>query len=74
MKEAGTAALPQGSSGLQFYHARGVGVGKAASSFLGVLAPPWYLIRYVFKSTEGGPQTLALGLNLNTGLIPAPTQ
>ena len=36
-----------------FYPPRGVGVGKAASSFSGVAAPPWYPGRGVFKSAEG---------------------
>ena len=43
-------ALPPGSGGLQFYHLGGVGSEKITSSFLGVVAPPWYL---VFKSAEG---------------------
>ena len=29
------------------------GLEKPASSFLGVLAPPWYPVRCVFKSAEG---------------------
>ena len=49
-------------------------VEKTSSSFLGVLAPPWYPVRCVFKSQKGGPRTLALGLNLNAGLIPSATQ
>ena len=30
-----------------------VGLEKPASSFLGVIAPPYYLVRCVFKSAEG---------------------
>ena len=52
------------------------GLEKTTSSFLGVVAPPWCLVRCVFKSAEGwsGPQTPVLGLNQNAGLIPSPTQ
>ena len=50
------------------------GLEKPTLSFLGVVAPPGYLVRCVFKSAEGLPQTPALGLNLNAGLIPSPTQ
>ena len=39
--------------GLQFYPPRGVGLGKLASSFLGVAVPPRYPVRCVFKSAEG---------------------
>ena len=39
-------------SGQQFYHPRGVGLKKPASSFLGE-TPPGYPVRCVFKSAEG---------------------
>ena len=29
------------------------GLEKPASSLLGVVSPPWYLVRCVFKSAEG---------------------
>ena len=35
---------PQDPGGLQFYHPKGVGWAKTTSSFLGVVAPPWYLV------------------------------
>ena len=50
---------PPRSGGLQFYLPRGVAVGKACLFLSG---------------RKDGPQTPALGLNLNTGPIPSPTQ
>ena len=48
---------------------------KTSSSSLGVVAPPWYLVRYVYSNQlKGGTQTPALGLNLNAGLIPSHAQ
>ena len=45
-EQAGKEALPRGSGGLQFYHPRGLGVGKdRLFLFLGVVAPPWYPVR-----------------------------
>ena len=66
-------ALPPGFGGLQFYYPRGVGVRKDhLFLFLGVGAV--IPVRCVFKSAEEWPSTPALGLNLNAGLIPSPTQ
>ena len=47
---------------------------KTASSFLGVLAPPWYPVRCVFKSAEERSSNSCLGLNLNADLTSSPTQ
>jgi len=61
-----------GLGGLPFYHPRGSERSeKTSSSFLGVVALPRYLVK---NQQRGGPQTPALGLNLNSGLIPSPTQ
>ena len=46
-KRAGVEALPRGCSGLQFSHPREWGLAKPGSSFLGVVAPPWYPVRSV---------------------------
>ena len=47
---------------------------KPASSSLGVLAPPWYKVRYVFKSTEGRSSNSRPLSDMNAGVIPSPTQ
>ena len=65
---------PEGPVGYSFIIQGEWGLEKPASSFLGIVAPPWYLVRCVFKSAEVGPQTPALGLNLNAGLFPPLTQ
>ena len=50
-KRAGKEALPQGFGVLQFYHPRGVGVGKGdTTSKKGVVATPWYLVARNFKA------------------------
>ena len=64
----GTSA--RGSGGPQFYHPKESGWKKTTSSFLGVIAPPWCPIGGYSKQQKGGPQTPALGLNLNAGLVP----
>ena len=63
------------SGGLQFYHPRGVGVGKD-HLFLGVVTPSSVSGKVYIQISKRvvGPQTPALGLNLNTGLIPSPIQ
>ena len=85
--QARSSAL--GLGGLRFYHPRGVGVGKdpplPPSS---VVAPPWYLVRE-YLTPQGQTRKVAvliqisrrevlkfpaLGLNLNTGFTPSPTQ
>ena len=65
---------PPNCGGLQFYHPNGVGVGKAhlllsRSSTSSLVSGQTYS-----TLQKGGPQTLALGLNMNAGLIPSPTQ
>ena len=44
---------PQDSVGYSFIIQGEWGSEKTASSFLGVVAPPWYPVRCVFKSAEG---------------------
>ena len=61
----------QGSGGPQFYHPRGVGVGKARL-FLSEGSSSSLVSGVYSNQLKGGLQTLALGLNLNGGLIPAP--
>ena len=65
---------PQDPVGYSFTLQGERGSEKTASSFLGVAAPPWHLVRCVFKSEKAGPQTLALGLTLNAGLRPSSIQ
>ena len=77
MREASGQAwklCPQDPVGYSFIIQGEWGSEKTTSSFLGVVAPPWYQVRCVFKLAEDRPQTPALGLNLNAGLIPSPTQ
>ena len=47
---------------------------RPTSSFLGVVAPPSYPVRCVFKSAEERSSNSCPGLNLKAGLIPSPTQ
>ena len=68
-------AQPQGSSGLQFYPLRGVGVGKSCLYLSGSSSSSLVSGKVCIQiHRRGGPQTLALGLNMNAGLIPSPTQ
>ena len=74
-KWAGREAQPQGSGGLQFYHPRGVGVRKDCLFLSGSSSSSLVSGKVCIQiSKKGGPQTAALGLNLNAGLIPSPTQ
>ena len=67
---------PEDPVGDSFSPLRGVGIGKACLvfSFWGVAAPARYPVGVFSNQQKGGLQTLALGLNLNAGLIPSPTQ
>ena len=47
---------------------------KTASSFLGVVAPPWYQVRSVFKSTEGWSSNFCLWSKSESRPHPIPTQ
>ena len=60
--------------GYSFYQPRGVGVGKARLFLSG--SSNFSLVSGTIYSNpqKGGPQTLALGLNMNAGLTPSPTQ
>ena len=45
--------------GLQFYHPRGMGVGRVSLFlFLGVVAPLWYPVRCVLKSAEASKKKI----------------
>ena len=69
----GSSAPRIGSGGTQFYHPRGVGVGKVHLFLSGSSSSS--LVSGVYSNQQkGDPQTPALGLNLNADLIPSPTQ
>ena len=43
---------------------------KTTSSLLEVVAPPWYLVKCVFKSAEGQS---SISCSWSEGLVPSPT-
>ena len=65
---------PKDPVGYSFYHPRGVGVGKARLFLSGSSSSSVVSGKVYSNPQKGGPQTLALGLNQNAGLIPSPTQ
>ena len=78
MRDASEQALGSsapGSGGLQFYHRRGVGVGKTLLFLSGSSSSSLVSGKVCIQiHRRVGSQTLALGLNMNAGLIPFPTQ
>ena len=65
---------PEDPVGYSFIILSGWGSEKTASTFLGVVAPPWYLVRGVFKSAEGGSSNSCPGSESECRLHPTPTQ
>ena len=53
MQAAGKEALPEAPVGSGFILQGAWGLERPASSFPGVVAPPWYLVRCVLKTAEG---------------------
>ena len=60
--------------GYRFYHSRRVGVGKAHLFLSGSSSSSLISGKVYSNPQKGGPHTLALGLNMNAGLIPSLTQ
>ena len=66
--------LPSRIQWAQFYHPRGVGVGKACLFLSGNSSSSLVSGKVCIQIWQkGGPEILAFCLNLNAGLIPSPT-
>ena len=65
---------PEDLVGYSFYHPRGVEKGKACLFLSGSSSSSLVSGKGYSNLKKGGPQTIDLGLNMNPGLIPSPTQ